>query len=47
MEPTKRKLVDYMEKDLKNPITVLAVLEKDSNRVAGILKLHDIIQSGI
>ena len=35
-----------MEGDQKNAITVLPVLE-DNNKVVGLIKLHDIIQSGI
>lgn len=35
-----------MEGDQKNAITVLPVLEKDK-RVIGLIKLHDIVQSGL
>lgn len=35
-----------MEADQKHPITVLAVLD-DQERVVGIIKMHDIVQSGL
>jgi arabinose-5-phosphate isomerase len=35
-----------MESDQKNPITVLAILD-EGKRVVGLIKLHDIIQSGL
>lgn len=37
--------MDIMENDQKNPITVLPVVEE--NRVVGLIKMHDIVQSGI
>ena len=36
----------YMEGDHKSPIMVLPVVELD-DRVVGLVKLHDIIQSGV
>jgi len=36
----------YMESDQKRPITVLPVID-DEKRVVGILKMHDIVQSGL
>lgn len=38
--------VKLMEGDQKNPITVLAVVD-DSKKVVGIIKMHDILQTGI
>jgi arabinose-5-phosphate isomerase len=35
-----------MEEDQKHPITVLAVID-ESEKVVGIIKMHDILQSGI
>ena len=35
-----------MEADQKHPITVLAVLD-ESEKVAGVIKMHDIVQAGI
>ena len=35
-----------MEGDQKNAITLLPVLEKDQ-KVVGVIKLHDIVQSGL
>jgi arabinose-5-phosphate isomerase len=38
--------VAVMEGDLKRPITVLAVVD-ESKRVLGVIKLHDVLQSGL
>lgn len=40
------KAVEVMEGDQKHPITVLAVVD-DNNKVEGIIKMHDIVQSGL
>lgn len=36
-----------MEGDQNNPVTVLPVVEEETKNIVGILKLHDILQSGI
>lgn len=36
-----------MEGDQKNPITILPVLDKNGDRVIGVIKMHDLIQAGI
>lgn len=36
-----------MEADQKRPIMVLPVLENPDNKVVGIIKMHDIVQSGL
>jgi arabinose-5-phosphate isomerase len=36
----------YMEADQKRPITVLPVVDAEE-KVVGIIKMHDIVQSGI
>lgn len=38
--------MQVMESDQKHPVTVLPVLE-DGNKVVGLIKMHDIVQSGI
>ena len=38
--------VKIMEGDQKNPITVLAVVD-ESKKVVGVIKMHDILQTGI
>jgi arabinose-5-phosphate isomerase len=38
--------LQLMEADQKSPITVLAVLN-DSRQVTGVIKMHDIVQSGL
>lgn len=38
--------LSIMEKDQKNPITVLAVLD-ENKKVVGVIKMHDIVQSGL
>jgi arabinose-5-phosphate isomerase len=38
--------MQMMESDQKHPITVLPVLDED-NKVVGIIKMHDLVQSGI
>lgn len=40
------KAVQHMESDPQKPITVLPVLD-ESKRVLGVIKMHDIVQSGI
>ncbi|MFA6916265.1 MAG: KpsF/GutQ family sugar-phosphate isomerase [Parachlamydiales bacterium] len=40
------KAVQLMESDPQKPITVLAVLDS-SHQVLGVIKMHDIVQSGI
>jgi len=39
------KAMELMESDQKRPITVLPVL--DGSRVVGVIRMHDIIQSGV
>lgn len=39
--------VKLMERDQKKPVMVLPVLEENQGKVVGIIKMHDIIQSGI
>lgn len=41
------KAVQVMEDDQKHPITVLAVVHPDNQKLEGIIKMHDIVQSGI
>lgn len=40
------KALDMMEADQKHPITALAVVD-DKHRVVGLIKMHDILQSGL
>ncbi len=38
--------IQMMEEDQKSPVTVLPVLNEDS-RVAGIIRMHDLLQAGV
>lgn len=41
------KALEMMEFDQKRPITVLAVVEEKTQKVKGLIKMHDILQTGI
>jgi len=41
------KALKSMESDPKKPITVLAVVDPETHKTVGLIKMHDILQSGI